>query len=68
MWNGYIKYIPKNTIFSNNININDDINNIIEQIVPWFTPDISFTINTMGDDLNYKDDVFIILNLMIVLR
>lgn len=38
----------------------DEANQIFEQIVPWFTPSFTITINSIPE-LNYKDDVPIIL-------
>jgi hypothetical protein len=39
----------------------DDANQIVEQILPWFTPAYSVTINPIPG-MNYKDDVAITLN------
>ncbi|MFN4975267.1 MAG: tail sheath stabilizer and completion protein [Bacteroidota bacterium] len=38
----------------------DEANQIFEQIVPWFTPGFTITVNTIPE-LNHKDDVPIIL-------
>jgi hypothetical protein len=38
----------------------DEANQIFEQIIPWFTPAFAITINSIPE-LNYKDDVPIIL-------
>lgn len=39
----------------------DEANQIFEQIVPWFTPGFTITVNTIPE-LNHKDDVPVILN------
>lgn len=39
----------------------DDANQIVEQILPWFTPAYTITLNTIPD-MNYKDDVPVILS------
>jgi hypothetical protein len=38
----------------------DDGFHIIEQILPFFTPDLSVTVSVIGGDMNYKDDVFVV--------
>lgn len=39
----------------------DEANQIFEQIVPWFTPGFTITVNTIPE-LNHKDDIPVILN------
>lgn len=39
----------------------NDANQIIEQILPWFTPAFTITINSIPE-MEYKDDVAIVLN------
>lgn len=39
----------------------DDANQIVEQILPWFTPNYTITINTIPE-MNYKDDISVVLN------
>jgi hypothetical protein len=39
----------------------DDANQIIEQILPWFTPGYTITVNTIPE-MNYKDDIPVVLN------
>lgn len=39
----------------------DDANQIVEQILPWFTPGYTITVNTIPE-MNYKDDISVILN------
>jgi len=39
----------------------DEANQIFEQIVPWFTPGFTVTVNTIPE-LNHKDDIPVILN------
>lgn len=39
----------------------DDANQIVEQILPWFTPGYTITVNTIPE-MNYKDDIPVILN------
>jgi hypothetical protein len=39
----------------------DEANQIFEQIIPWFTPGFTVTVNTIPE-LNHKDDVPVILN------
>jgi T4-like virus Myoviridae tail sheath stabiliser len=39
----------------------DDANQIIEQILPWFTPGYTITINSIPE-MDYKDDVGIVLS------
>lgn len=39
----------------------DDANQIVEQILPWFTPGYTITVNTIPE-MNYKDDIPVVLN------
>lgn len=39
----------------------DDANQIVEQILPWFTPGYTITVNTIPE-MNYKDDIAVVLN------
>ena len=39
----------------------DDANQIVEQILPWFTPNYTITVNTIPE-MNYKDDISVALN------
>jgi len=39
----------------------DEANQIFEQIVPWFTPGFTITVNTIPE-LNHKDDIAILLS------